>query len=125
MGIRIGLMSAAGLLLLAASVAHFLGWGQFAAPLSGVDPEVAAGLKVGWTWGSVAFATFGTVTLAGALAWRRGAAAPVAAAGPVALALVGFGLWALFHRGFNPHFLGFVALGLLVGLPLLGARRAG
>ena len=125
MRIRSALVAAAGVLLLLAAAAHLLGWAQFRAPLAGVDPELTAGLRVAWSWGSVAFATFGLVVLAGARAWRRGGEVPLGAVGPVALALVGFGLWALFYRGFNPHFLTFVALGLLAGAPLVGARRPG
>jgi hypothetical protein len=40
----------------------------------------------------------------------------------VATAYVGFGLWALFYRGFHLHFLGFIVLGLIVAVPLLLAR---
>lgn len=117
------LLALAGVLLLAASVAHLQGWRQFDAALEGVEPGPLGGLHVGWVWGSVAFAAFGAIVVAAAVGWRRGRD-PRPAAVPVALALLAFGLWAYLTREFNPHFLGFVAMGALVGAPLLGRIEA-
>lgn len=119
MTLRRAVLTFAGVLLLAASMAHFLGWHQFDAALASIEPATDAALHVGWTWGSVCFATFGVIVLGAALRWRRGHD-PRPAAAPVAVALVLFGAGALYCRDFNPHFWGFVALGVLVGVPLLG-----
>lgn len=79
MRVRFAVLTVGGVLLLAASVAHFFGWHQFDAALAGVDLPIAAGLIL-------------------------------------------FGAGALYCRDFNPHFWGFVGLGVLVGAPLIGPQ---
>lgn len=120
MKVRSWVLVVTGGLLLLASVAHLFGWAQFTDALAALDATATAGLRVGWIWGSFAFAAYGLIVVGAAVGWRRHGRDPRWVAGPVALAFVLFGLWALFYRGFNPHFLVFIAIGVLVGAPLLG-----
>jgi hypothetical protein len=120
MRVRSWLLGAAGGLLILAAVAHLFGWAQFDGALAAVEADFVAGLHIGWVWGSTAFAAFGLIVVGAAVGWRRHGRDPRPAAAPVAFALVLFGLWALLYRHFNPHFLGFIAMGVLVGAPLVG-----
>ena len=123
MKIRRWLLGVAGGLLVLASVAHFFGWAQFDGSLDAVDGDVAAALRIGWVWGSAAFATFGALVLWAAAGWHPGGRDPRPAAAPVAAALVLFGLWALFYRHFNPHFLAFVQEPLCGGINAFDVLR--
>jgi F420-dependent oxidoreductase-like protein len=64
---RAGLGLLGGALLLASSLAHaLLGWPQMRTGLraGGADPELIAGLGVGWHFGSLSMAAFGAIVLA-------------------------------------------------------------
>lgn len=118
---RANVVLLAGVLMLISAAAHAgLGWPPLHAILGegGVDEGTIGALGAGWLWGSVSMAAFGVVTVMAGLRMRRGDRSLV---GPVAAIAVGyllFGVAALLVRG-SPHFLLFVATGLLVGLPLL------
>jgi len=112
------LMLAAGLLLIASSMAHsFLGWPQIGPQLvaSGVPDDLVGALAVGWHFGGVAMAAFGVIVL---LAWRRarpgaaGGAGGLEAVGVVAAAYVVFGTAAFVLRSFAPFFLVFILPGV-------------
>lgn len=121
--VRSGVLRVGGVLLIAAGAAHATGFAQFDEGLAAAPPATRAGLHAGWLWGSVAFFAFGISVLVAARLWRHGQD-PRPSVLPVAVALVGFGACAFVARDCNPHFLGFVGLGLLIGLPMLGAGAA-
>lgn len=113
----------AGALIAVAALPHaLLGWPPQRAALleRGVSAEVIGALSAGWHFGSAAMVALGSVVLASARRLARGDRGGVASILAVAIAYVGFGVGACVLRHGNPHFLGFVALGLLAGLPLLG-----
>jgi hypothetical protein len=109
------------ILLIVAGLAHAFGFAQFEAGLAGVDPETRAGLHAGWLWGSATFIALGVITFGAAHGWSRGLD-PRPAVVPTAVALLVFGSVGFVARGMNLHFLGFVALGALLGLPMIGAN---
>lgn len=113
-----------GVLLLLASAAHALGWSQFDGRLDQVDAETRAALHAGWLWGSLTFGALGATTALAARRWPRGVD-PRPAALPAAAALLVFGAVGFVARGFDPHYLGFVSLSLLVGLPVVGVETPG
>lgn len=109
----------AGALLLASAIAHaFLGWPPFAEALSaaGVDGGLAGGLAVGWYYGSAAMLAFGMIVLLAALAVLRGRMVSLVPVRVIAVVYVAFGVSAFVARDMNPHFLLFVATGVLVGI---------
>lgn len=120
---RSAVLFVGGVLLLLAAVAHGLGFAQFDDGLAAAPADTRAALHVGWLWGSATFAALGVIVLGAVRHWRRHGRDPRAAVAPAAVALVVFGAAAFVARDCNPHFLGFVALGLVLGLPLLGAGR--
>jgi hypothetical protein len=116
----------AGVLMMLSSVAHaLLGWPAMRSELqkAGASPDLTAGLAAGWHFGSVAMLTFGVVTLICGLRLRRGDASGALPAQVIGAGYVLFGVAACFARNFNPHFLPFIVVGLLAGLPTLGVRR--
>ena len=120
MKLRAYLGIAAGLFMLAGAGAHGLtGFLPFQAAFqaASVPTGVIAGSYIGWIWGSFAMAGLGLLTLvesSRALRERPYSRPVLAVAGGTFLV---FGSWALAFSGFNPHFLYFVALGLMA-LPL-------
>ena len=126
---RIWLLFVGGILLVASAGAHaFAGWPPQRDMLvqAGTDAELVAGLTLGWYFGSVAMLAFGVVVLRDAWLLKRNPAHAPGAAAIIGVGYLAFGMRALFYRGFNPHFLGFVAIGLVIGIPALlgrGARR--
>lgn len=118
--VRLCVLATGGVLLLLAGIAHAFGFAQFDDGLAHVVADVRAGLHVGWLWGSATFGALGLGVLWAALRWRAGHD-PRPAVLPAALALVTFGTAAFVARDLNPHFLGFVGLGLLVGGPVWNA----
>ncbi|MSR47541.1 MAG: hypothetical protein EXS13_10855 [Planctomycetes bacterium] len=86
----------AGALFLASPAAHaFLGFPPQREVLAraSVDTDTATSLAVGWYFGSAAMVAFGAIALAAFLACEM-----------------------------NPHFLGFIAMGALLGVGSFGAR---
>ena len=113
----------AGVVMLLSSLAHGLvGWPMMRGLLrdGGAGEDLIGALAVGWYFGSVAMVAFGSIAIVAALRLRRGDRSGVAPGRLIALCYVLFGLAAFLSRGFNPHFLLFVATGLLAGLPLSG-----
>jgi len=116
------LLAAGGILLVASSFAHaFAGWPPQRAALeaAGVEVDLIGGLTVGWYFGSVAMFAFGAIALRDAWEVSRDGGARTGASALIGLAYLLFGARALFYRGFNPHFLGFIVIGLLVLIPAL------
>ncbi|MCB1009242.1 MAG: hypothetical protein KDB94_10140 [Acidobacteria bacterium] len=115
--LAIALRWLAAAMLFASAFAHALGgWPQFVGELAarGVDAAATGALQIGWYWGSVAFLAFALVAALAARArpeedrLARGALLAVGAP------MVGFGIAAMVARHGNPHFLLFVALGLVL-----------
>lgn len=124
---RSTLLIVAGVVMLASAVAHgALGWPSIKAGLdaAGAGPDLAGALSVGWYWGSASMVAFGIVTAAAGFRLRRGDRSGLPAVGAIAACYVGFGAAAFVLRDLNPHFLLFVATGLLAGLPALGAENS-
>lgn len=119
------LLLVAAIAMLLGGVAHtFVGWPEYAALLlnAGVDAEVSAGLRMGWTWGGACMLACGFICW---LAYRKGSS-EVAIRG--AAAIVGatyllFGAAATFYRWPRMHFLGFVLMGVIVLLGLTSFPR--
>ncbi len=115
----------AGIVMLLSSLAHaFAGWPAMRAALgeTGAPADLTAALAAGWTFGSVAMATFGVVVVLCGLRLRRGDRSGVATVRVVAAAWFLFGVATFVLRDFNPHFLLFVATGILAGGPVLTRR---
>ena len=111
-----GLILLAGIVIFLGGLAHdFAGWPAMAAALpDSTDTDVRAGLFIGWTFGGVAMDVLAILVLMSLFQLRRGVASAWVTPFVVGLFYAGFGLWALFYRDFNPHFLFFVILGLLL-----------
>lgn len=105
---------AGGTLILLSALAHaFLGWPAMAGALAaaGAGEELAGALAVGWIFGSMAMAVFGLIVLETAVRGRGPAAVRFIAVGYLV-----FGLAAWLERDLNPHFLLFIATGVLLAL---------
>lgn len=121
------LVIVAGVLMILSSVAHaVLGWAAMRQELqaAGAPLGLVGGLSVGWHFGSVAMATFGLILILCGSRLRRHDRSALAPVRVIAAAYVLFGLAAYFARHFNSHFLIFVALGALAGLPVLSRGPA-
>lgn len=115
----------AGALTLLSVIPHaFLAWPSFRRDLltTGVDPNVVGALAAGWMFGSTAMVVFGLLGLVSGARLRRGDRSGVTVMRLVALAYVLFGATAFVARGMNPHFMYFVAIGVLIAAPLTGLR---
>lgn len=116
----------AGIAMIAAGIAHaFGGWPPLGSALAalGAARDLAGPLAVGWAFGSLAMVAFGAIVLLGRRDCRHGGAMGAAACRVVGVAYMVFGVGATVYRWPNPHFLGFIALGVLALLP--AARRPG
>ncbi len=115
----------AGCTLLLSAIPHaFMGWPSFEPVLAAasVDGEAVTGLKIGWLYGSFTMAGFGAIVILAAWSSLRRTAPPGSAPAVVAIATLAFGLWAYLGHGMHPHFLLFIAQGLLVGYYAVPAR---
>ena len=109
------------------SAAHaFLGWPPLGASLrqAGVDGDLITALTIGWIFGSVAMLAFGLIVLRLGLQLWRGKEADSGAAQVIAACYVVFGLAAFFWTRFNPHFIGFVVIGIIVAIATVWPVRA-
>jgi NO-binding membrane sensor protein with MHYT domain len=105
----------AGVLLLLSAGAHAgLGWPAMRQELMKVSapPDLMASMSIGWYLGSVAIAAFGAIALSAGLGAVTAGGRVFLASLIVGLAYGGFGLatYAIYRE---PHFLGFVVIGLL------------
>ncbi len=103
-----------GALLVLSSLAHaFLGWPALAAALadSGVGEELAGALAIGWYCGSMAMLVFALIVLRTAIRNTDPCAVRF-----IALGYLVFGLAAWLARDLNPHFLLFIATGIVLAL---------
>jgi hypothetical protein len=123
--VRTWMLWIGGSLLVASAGAHaFAGWPPQRKLLAqaGNEADLINGLALGWYFGSVAMLAFGVVVLRDARALGRHPAHVTGAAAIIGIAYAAFGLWALFYKGFNPHFIGFIVIGLLIAIPALLGR---
>lgn len=122
------LLLVTGILLILSAGAHaFLGWPMLRGELqkSRVDDGLIQGVGIGWLYGSAAMLTFGALVLTAWWWTRTGRIVAATVSALISLLYLGFGTWALLESGFEPHFIGFVVIGLLLGLASLGLRGLG
>lgn len=103
-----------GVMLVLSSAAHaFLGWPQMRAALVevGAGAELVSALQVGWHFGSTAMLVFGLIVLRIATGRLDRCAVRF-----IALGYLVFGAAAFLARDLNPHFLLFVATGIVLAL---------
>jgi hypothetical protein len=106
-----------GGIIAASSALHALmGWPAMAGELTRIQasPDLVAGLRVGWYFGSVAMLAFGLVAIVTFAARMRGQPASLAPVVIVAVTYLAFGLWALVASGMNPFFLIFIVPALML-----------
>jgi hypothetical protein len=123
---RSWLLIVGGLLLVATGLAHALAaWPPLRRSLESYEcpGELIGAVAAGWTFGSVALLTFGFLVACDGWRLRRGQRVVVASSSTIGAAVLTFGVMAWMMVDLRPHYLTFVALGLLVGLPCL-ARSA-
>jgi hypothetical protein len=115
---RVGeyLVAVASALIFLSSFAHgLLGWPELQALLEGqVDPNVIGALGIGWHFGSVSMATFGILGLVSFAQMRKGRVGARWTPLLIGVAYTLFGTVAFLYRGFRPHFVFFIVLGLLL-----------
>lgn len=115
---------AGGVAICLAGMAHAVGgWPPLADALrqEGADGDLISALALGWLFGSAAMLTCGAIVLAARADLKRGGTMGAVACRCVGLLYLLFGVAAFAYRFPNPHFLGFVVLGMLV---LVAARAA-
>ena len=124
MGTRLIILGGTLSVLLAGPHA-FLGWPSIAEGLvaARVDPDLVAGISVGWYFGSLSMVALGSVVLLVAHAARTDLWA-FRAALVVGLAYVAFGVAALLYRSPRPQFGAFLVTGILIAGGAVRARRA-
>jgi hypothetical protein len=102
-----------------------LGWPPIVAQLrsASVDPDLIAGISVGWHFGSIAMVALGVVVIASAAGVASHASA-FRSALTVGASYICFGLGAAVFRSPKPQFLGFIVIGVLIASAAFRARRA-
>ncbi len=116
---------ASGALLLAGALAHaFLGWPQLGQALraASISTGTIGALAAGWYFGGACMLAFAAITFSAGLS-NRGAMRPSVPLFAIAITYFLFGWVAFVLRHFNPHFLGFVVLGLIVGTAAVLSSR--
>jgi hypothetical protein len=106
------------ILLLASALAHaLLGWPPLRDTLVNInaDSNLVGALAAGWYFGSLSMLTFGIIVLQASYKVLSGKKVSLFSPRVIALAFIVFGMTAYCVRDFNPHFLGFAGLGLLLG----------
>ena len=114
-----------GILLVASSLAHtLLGLPPLRASLRqvGADRDLMETVTVGWLFGSVAMLSFGLILLIRSVRLTRGKTVESAPSLIIGICYVLFGLTAFLSTGLNPHFLGFILIGVLVAVSAVGRR---
>ncbi len=108
----LGILS--GALLILSALAHaLLGWPAMSAALVevGAGEDLSGALAVGWYFGSMAMLVFGLIVLGITIRRRDPRAVRF-----IALGYLAFGLTAWLARDLSPHFLLFIATGMLLAL---------
>jgi hypothetical protein len=108
-----------GVLLVLSSLAHaFLGLPPLRAELgaAGVSADASGAIAIGWYFGSVAMAAFGLIVLTSAINVLNGKLGGLRAVQWIALAYFLFGVAAFVADRLNPHFVGFIVIGVLLGV---------
>jgi hypothetical protein len=104
-----------GLILLSAVAHAWPGWiGLRQALQDHTDPAVLGAVGIGWHFGSVAMATFGLLGLRSAALLRKGIIEARSTPLVIGAAYVLFGAAAMLATGLRPHFLFFIAVGVLL-----------
>lgn len=119
------LILGAGVLMLLSAGAHAgLGLPMMRGALQNVHAgaDLVAGFSTGWLLGSVGMATFGLIVIVSALRLRRHDLSGLVPIRIIAAAYLVFGIGAYVALNFESHFLGFIGIGLLAGLPTVGAK---
>jgi hypothetical protein len=114
-----------GLLMIAAAAAHATAGAtglRAALAEAGAGPGLVLDAIAGWYLGSATMATLGTIVVMAARRWRQGDPSALSYALAVSLCYVAFGAAAFVASGWHVHFLGFIVLGLLAGVPALAGR---
>lgn len=127
MRIRTVMAFIGGTLLVLSSAAHaFLGWPAVSAELKQVsaDHDLNMTVAIGWIFGSVAMLTYGLIVLRLALRLLRGKQTDSGAVLIVGVSYAAFGLGAFLWTSFDPHFIGFVVIGLIVAVAALWPVKA-
>jgi len=120
------LLLVAGILLLLTAAAHaFIGWPAIREELlaSEAPGSLVRAIGIGWLYGSAAMLTFGVIALTVWWWAQTGKMMMGRVAGVIALLYLGFGTWAFFYSSLNPHFIGFIVLGVLLGAASYELRR--
>lgn len=119
---RANLVTAAGVILVLSSIAHtFLGWGDIAPRLAGVDSDLVFGLRAGWYFAGVSMLAFGLIAITTGAEMRRSLAPSQGTLLIIGASYTVFGLWALATSGLDPFFLLFLGPGLMLLGGALGA----
>jgi hypothetical protein len=116
----------AGCLLVLSSMAHaFLGWPAVLAELNEINAsaEFISGLRAGWLFGSTSMLAFGLIVLVYAVQLWRGKDAERKPSAIIAVCYLIFGIGAFFTTNFDPHFIGFIVIGLIVGFASTGIGK--
>ena len=119
---RSWLLIVGGMLLIATGIAHALAaWPPLRRSLESYacPGELIGAVAAGWTFGSVAMITFGFLVLCDGWRLRSGNRVAIASASTVGAAFLAFGVMSWMMVNLRPHYLVYVGLGLLVGLPCL------
>lgn len=113
------LVLVSGIALVVTAFGHaFAGWPPLHASLirTGVAPEVVRALWAGWHFGSATMLAFGVIVIVAVARTRWGHVPRTAPLFIIAAACIGFGVVASLLVGFSSQFLGFIGLGVLLGL---------
>lgn len=115
-----------GVLLIASGLAHaFLGWPAIRRELvtSQVPADLGEAIGSGWLYGSGAMLTFGVMVLMVGWPGSAGHVGVAKVAGPIGIFYLIFGVSAWLYSSLNPHFIGFMVLGLLLAGVVYALRR--
>ena len=117
-----------GTLLILSALAHaFLGWRAIRGALiaSHAPGDLTEAIGIGWLYGSAAMAAFGVIVLMVGASARAGDLSTVKIVFPIGITYLIFGTAAFLYSSLNPHFLGFIVLGLLAtGAPFALTRES-
>lgn len=122
---RSAMVVVAGVLMMLSSLPHGgLAWPALRGRLveAGAEESLIGALGAGWAFGTAAMVAFGIVVVLCGLRLKRGDPSGLAVVRVIAACYLAFGIGAFFVRHMNPHFLFFIATGVLAGAPVMGHR---